>query len=94
LGLGAAATPRPLAPSPVRMLLLLDHCPNRPQVLGPRVADSLGLDQAQEDSTLGHLTRLSRALVDGEAEWVSAFLSVLQPSAHSSSFLGMQEQAV
>lgn len=29
---------------------LSDHCPNRLLVLGPRVADSLVLDQAQEVS--------------------------------------------
>lgn len=75
-GLGAAATPHPSAPLQVRMLRLSDHCPNRPLVLGPRAGDSLALDQAEEDSALDHPTRLSRALVAGEAEWASVFLSV------------------
>nr|XP_054515162.1 nuclear pore complex protein Nup214 isoform X15 [Pan troglodytes] len=75
-GLGAAATPHPSARSRVRMPPLSDHCPNRLLVLGPRVADSLVLDQAQEDSALDQITRLSRVLVAGEAEGMSAGLSI------------------
>lgn len=76
-GLGAAATPHRLAPSQVKMLLLLDHCLNRLPVLGHRAVDSLVLDPVEEDSALEHLTRLSKGLVDGEVEWVSSSLSVL-----------------
>lgn len=75
-GLGAAATPHPSAHSRVRMPPLSDHCPNRLLVLGPRVADSLVLDQAQEASALDQITRLCRVLVAGEAEGVSAGPSV------------------
>lgn len=75
-GLGAAAVPPRLAPSQVRTLRHLDLCPNRLPVSGPRAEGSLALDQALEDSALDHLTRLSRALVAGEAEWVSVSLSV------------------
>nr|XP_045005847.1 nuclear pore complex protein Nup214 isoform X2 [Jaculus jaculus] len=89
-GLGAAATPHPLVPSPVKTPLLLDLSLNRLQVLGPRAADSLGLDQAQEHSALDHLTRLSRALVAGEAEKVSASPTVCIPSHPQ----GTREQAI
>lgn len=75
-GLGAAATLRPSVPSPVRTRPLLDPCPSRPLASGPRAVDSLGLDQAQEHSPLDRLTRLSRALVAGEAEPTSAFPEV------------------
>lgn len=75
-GLGAAAVPPRLAPSQVRTRRRLDLCPNRLPVSGPRAEGSLALDQAPEDSALDHLTRLSRALVAGEAEWVSVSLSV------------------
>uniref|UniRef100_A0A8C6W1H9 Uncharacterized protein n=1 Tax=Nannospalax galili TaxID=1026970 RepID=A0A8C6W1H9_NANGA len=74
-GSGAAATLRPSAPLPVRTRPPLDPCPSSLQALGPRALDSLGSDQAQEHSALDHLTRLSRALVAGEAEPVSVFLS-------------------
>lgn len=74
--LGAAATLHPSAHSRVRTPPLSDHCPSRLLVLGPRVADSLVLDQAQEDSALDPITRLSRDLVAGEAEGVSAGLSI------------------
>lgn len=47
-GLGAAATLRPLVPSPVRTRRPLGPCPSRHQALGPRTVDSLGLDPAQE----------------------------------------------
>lgn len=67
-GLEAATIPHLLAPWQVKMPQLLDHCPNRLLALGPRVEDSLGLDLEEEDSVLDHLTRLSRALVAGEAE--------------------------
>lgn len=67
-GLGAAATPPRLAPLQVKTLQLLDHCPSRLLGLEPRAGDSRASDQAEEDSPLDHLTRLSRALVAGEAE--------------------------
>ncbi|XP_062063346.1 nuclear pore complex protein Nup214 isoform X2 [Lepus europaeus] len=82
-GLAAAATRHPSEPSQARTLLLLDPCPNRLPVLGPRVVDSLGLDRAQEDSALGPLTRLSRALAAGEAKWVSASSRFPWPPAFS-----------
>lgn len=47
-GSGAAATLRPLVPLPVRTPPPLGPCPSRPQASGPRIVDSLGLDQAQE----------------------------------------------
>lgn len=72
-GLGAAA-PRHSAPSPVRTPRLSGHCPNRRLVSGPRAADSLASVQVAEDSPLARLARLCRALVAGEAEWVSVFL--------------------
>lgn len=73
-GLGAAAAPRLSARWQVKTLRLSDRCPNRLLDLGPRAGDSLALDQAEEDSALDRLTRLSRASVAGEAEWVSVFL--------------------
>lgn len=71
-----AAAPRPSAPSPVRTLPPSGHCPSRPQGSAPRAGGFPALDQAPEDSALVHPTRLSRALVAGEAEWVSVLLSV------------------
>lgn len=76
-GLGAAAALHPLVPSPVRTRQPSGPCPSRPQALGPRTVASLGLDRAQERSPLDHRTRLSKALVAGEAEPVSAFLRAL-----------------
>lgn len=75
-GSGAAATPRRLAPSPARTHQLSDRCPSSLLGLGARAADSQASDQAEEDSPLDLLTRLSRALVAGEAEWVLALLSI------------------
>lgn len=82
-GLGAATVPRPSALWLVKMLPLLGHCPDKLQALGPRAVGSLVLDQAQEASPLDHLTRLSRALVAGEAEWAS-FLSLPVTCVHGS----------
>lgn len=75
-GSGAAAAPRRLAPLPVRTHRLLDRCPSSLLGLGARAGDSQASDQAEEDSPLDLLTRLSRALVAGEAEWVLALLSI------------------
>lgn len=82
-GLGAAATPRRSAPSPVRTLRRSDLCPSRLPASGPRAGDSLALDRAQEDSALEHLTRPSRASAAGEAEWVSVFCHFPWPTAFS-----------
>lgn len=47
-GSGAAAPPRPSAPSPVRTHQPLGRCPSRLRVSGPRAQGSLALDQAPE----------------------------------------------
>ncbi|XP_066896544.1 nuclear pore complex protein Nup214 isoform X1 [Kogia breviceps] len=75
-GLEAAAARRPSAPSPVRTPRPSGRCRSSLPRSGPRAGDSLPSDLAAEDLTSDHLARLSRALVAGEAEWVSVFLSV------------------
>ncbi|TKC46150.1 hypothetical protein EI555_017707, partial [Monodon monoceros] len=47
-GLGAAATPRPSAPSPVRTPRRSDRCPNSLLRSGPRARDSPPSGQAAE----------------------------------------------
>lgn len=91
-GSGAAAILHPSVPSPVRTHPPSGPCPSRPQALGPRAVDSLGLDRAQEPSPLDHLTRLSRASVAGEAELMSAFPQVpVSSCAHPSTATDCQK---
>ncbi|XP_036892290.1 nuclear pore complex protein Nup214 isoform X2 [Sturnira hondurensis] len=80
-GSGAAATPRLSGPWPARTHRRLGHYPSRPRASAPRAGASLALDRAQEGSPLDPLTRLSRALVAGEAEQVSCFFQSLCAAA-------------